>query len=193
MSRCSSDPPGWQPWSAPCARALRARDRQYQLRQQLAEQENAAAALRESDRRKDEFLAVLAHELRNPLATIRTSLHLMREASDDAQAMPKLRSRVERQVEIIVRLVDDLLEVSRITRGRSSSGENALDLSAVLAGAIESSRPAIEEAGHKLILDVRGEPLPVDADPLRLAQVFANLLNNAAKYTDRGGSIRISA
>jgi signal transduction histidine kinase len=173
--------------------ALRARERQYQLRERLADQESTNAALRESDRRKNEFLAVLAHELRNPLATIHSSLHLIREASEDVEAVSKLRSRVERQVEIIVRLVDDLIEVSRITRGKIELRRELLDLSAVLALAIESSRLAIEEAGHKLILEVPGEPLPVEADPMRLAQVFANLLNNAARYTDRGGNIRIAA
>jgi len=169
--------------------ALRARQRQYELRGHLAEHERTAASLREVDRRKDEFLAMLAHELRNPLAPIRNSLYLLREAGDDRLAIDAVRARMERQVDIIVRLVDDLLEVSRITRGQIELRPESIDLAAVLDAAVETSRPAIDSAGHELRLSVPPGALGVRGDPVRLAQVFANLLNNAAKYTDRGGRI----
>lgn len=173
--------------------ALRARARQYQIRDNLAELERAAATLREVDRRKDEFLAMLAHELRNPLAPIRNSLELLRSADTDPLAIATLRARMDRQVDIIVRLVDDLLEVSRMTRGQIELRPERVDLAVVLDSAVETARPVIDEAGHELILSLPSGPLPVEADPLRLAQVFANLFNNAAKYTDRGGRIAVTA
>ena len=172
--------------------ALRARQRQYELRGHLAEHERAAASLREIDRRKDEFLAMLAHELRNPLAPIRNSLYLLREAGDDRLAIDTVRARMERQVDIIVRLVDDLLEVSRITRGQIELRPEDVDLATVLDAAMETSRPAIESAGHELRLSTPPGALALRGDPVRLAQVFANLLNNAAKYTDRGGRIDLT-
>lgn len=147
------------------------------------------AQLREADRRKDEFLAVLAHELRNPLAPIANALHLLRLSDDLDPTTEHVREIMERQVNLMVRLVDDLLEVSRITRGKVELRKERVDLVAVVGNAVETSRPAIDAAGHQLAISMPAEELPLDADPVRLAQVIANLLNNAAKYTPHGGQI----
>ena len=147
------------------------------------------AALREADRRKDEFLAILAHELRNPLAPIRNSLHLLRLIGQPDQEATELTELMERQVNHMVRLVDDLLEVSRITRGKIELRRELVEVAAVVRSAVETSRPLIEAAGHELVLSLPSEPLALHGDPVRLAQIFANLLNNAAKYTDAGGRI----
>jgi PAS domain S-box-containing protein len=146
-------------------------------------------ALRDADRRKDEFLATLAHELRNPLAPIRSSLQVLREvaAAGDVCAM------LERQVDQMVRLVEDLLEVSRITRGRVELRRERVDLASVLRAALETSRPAIDAGGHAFALSLPDEALAVEADPVRLAQVFVNLLDNAAKYTPDGGHVALGA
>ncbi len=149
--------------------------------------------LREADRRKDEFLAVLAHELRNPLAPIRTGLELMRLAGDDSTAIEEVRTTMERQSQQMVRLIDDLLDVSRITRGAVDLRKSRVELAAVVESAIETSRPLIEEMAHKLDVTVPKQPIVLEADPTRLAQVISNLLNNAAKYTPRGGSVSVSA
>ena len=146
------------------------------------------AALREADRRKDEFLAILAHELRNPLAPIRNALHLLRVASDRVSA-ERMHAMLDRQVNHMVRLLDELLEVSRISRGVIDLQRRRLDLGAVIGDAVESSRPAIEQGRHTLEVALSPETLCVHGDPLRLAQVLANLLNNAARYTDPGGRI----
>ena len=165
--------------------ALRARDRQYQVRAALEERELA-------DQRKDQFLATLAHELRNPLAPLRNSLAILRLANAGAAESP-ICEMMERQVNHMVRLVDDLMEVSRITRGKIELRKENIDLGAVISAAIETSRPLIDAAKHDLQVALPEEPLFLDADAVRLAQVFANLLNNAAKYTDPGGKIRIEA
>jgi signal transduction histidine kinase len=165
--------------------ALRARERQYQTRAHLSERE-------EANQRKDEFLATLAHELRNPLAPIRNSVSLLR-LSNGAVPSPELWEMMDRQVSHMVRLVDDLMEVSRITRGKIDLRKARVDLAAVINAALETSRPLIEAARHQLTVELPGEPLPLEADAVRLAQVFANLLNNAAKYTDAGGRIAIAA
>ena len=148
--------------------------------------------LREVDRRKDEFLATLAHELRNPLAPIRNSLHVLRLAPDPAQTA-RVHEMIERQVNHLIRLVDDLLEVSRITRGKIELRRERIELAEVVRAAVETSRPAIERAQPP----ARGrrcppEPLVLDADGVRLAQVVANLLNNAAKYTEERGTIWVT-
>ncbi|WP_438021853.1 GAF domain-containing protein [Sorangium sp. So ce233] len=148
--------------------------------------------LRDQDRRKDEFLATLAHELRNPLAPIRTGLEILHVAGSGEQAR-KILDMMERQVGHMVRMVDDLLDVSRITRGKVELRRERVDLRSVLNGALETSRPLIEAAAHELAVRLPAEPLLLDADPTRLAQVFANLLNNAAKYTPGGGVIRLAA
>ncbi|MBL8826855.1 MAG: PAS domain S-box protein [Planctomycetaceae bacterium] len=147
------------------------------------------AQLRESDRRKDEFLAMLAHELRNPLAPISNSLHLLRLSTDLPPVVESVRDIMERQVNHMVRLVDDLLEVSRITRGKIELRKERVDLAAVISSAVETSRPAIDAAGHQLAISLPPQPMMLDADLVRLAQVIANLLNNAAKYTNHGGQI----
>jgi two-component system CheB/CheR fusion protein len=149
----------------------------------------AEEALREADRRKDEFLATLAHELRNPLAPIRSSLEVLREIAD----APDVYAMLERQVDQMVRLVEDLLEVSRITRGRVELRREAVELADVLRAALETSRPALEAGHHDFELSLPDEPLVVDADPVRLAQVFVNLLDNAAKYTPDGGHVALGA
>jgi len=149
--------------------------------------------LRESDRRKDEFLATLAHELRNPLAPIRNSIHVMRLAEHDRAPIDGSRAMIERQVQQMVRLVDDLLDLSRISRGQIDLRTEPVELATVLTSAVETSRPLIEQSGHELEVTLPQEPIPLVADPTRMAQVFSNLLNNSAKYTDRGGHIWLSA
>jgi PAS domain S-box-containing protein len=152
----------------------------------------AEHALREADRRKDEFLATLAHELRNPLAPIRNGLQLMRFAGSDPGAAAPILEMFERQVNHLVRLVDDLMEVARVTRGRIELRKETVDLGAMLKSAIETSRPLIEAAHHELTVSVPDEPVALIADPVRLAQIIANLLNNAAKYTEEGGRIALA-
>jgi len=147
---------------------------------------------RESDRQKDEFLAVLAHELRNPLAPIRTALQLIRLAPEDRSRRDRACDVMDRQIHQMVRLVDDLLDVSRITRGKIELRREAQELSAIIQRAVETSRPMIEAGGHELTVTFSREPIYLDSDPTRLAQVFSNLLNNAAKYTPRGGRISIT-
>ncbi|HJT77645.1 MAG TPA: ATP-binding protein, partial [Gemmataceae bacterium] len=149
--------------------------------------------LREADRRKDEFLATLAHELRNPLAPIRNALHVLRLAGNSAGALEQARGMMERQVAQMVRLIDDLLDVSRISRGRLELRKERAELADVVHAAVETARPLIEAAGHALTVDLPAGPVPLEADPTRLAQVVANLLNNAAKYTDPGGRIALAA
>jgi signal transduction histidine kinase/CheY-like chemotaxis protein len=169
--------------------ALRARRRQYQIREHLAERERAEEELRANDRRKDEFLAVLAHELRNPLAPIRNSLHILQLSRHTDPAAVRVAQMMERQVNHMVRLVDDLMEVSRITRGKIELRKVPVEAAAVVRSAVETSRPLLDAAGHELVLSLPPEPITLDGDPVRLAQILANLLNNAAKYTDAGGHI----
>ena len=159
----------------------------------ITERKQAELALRDVDRRKDEFLAILAHELRNPLAPIRNSLHILRLTSQHDPVGERVGDMMDRQVSHMVRLVDDLLEVSRITSGKIALRKERVDLAAVVKNSVETSRPLIEAVEHHLMLAFPAEPLIVDGDPIRLAQVFANLLNNSAKYTDAGGEIRITA
>ena len=173
--------------------AVRARERQYQIRDYLLERERTEAALKEADRRKDEFLAILAHELRNPLAPIRNSLHLLRSSTGRDRQSNQLGEMLERQVGYMVRLIDDLLEVSRISRGKIELRKELVEVAALLRNALETSRPIIDSAGHRLSLSIPAESLIVEGDPVRLTQVLANLLNNAAKYTDAGGEIWLSA
>ena len=169
--------------------AIRARRRQYQIRDQLDELQRAEVQLRDTDRRKDEFLATLAHELRNPLAPIRNALQIMHLTPDDKPSREQARRMMERQLGQMVRLIDDLLDVSRITRGKLELRKERVELAAVIGTAIDTSRPLVEDAGHELDVSLPTDPVYLDADPVRLAQVFSNLLNNAAKYTERGGRI----
>jgi signal transduction histidine kinase len=149
-------------------------------------------ALREADRRKDEFLAMLGHELRNPLAPISNALETLRLGAGGIDAAP-LHAMMQRQVKHMIRLVDDLTEVSRLSRGKIELRRTRMDLGAALREAIETSRPLIDAAGHRLHLELPPAALIIDADPVRIAQVFTNLLNNAARYTPRGGDIWIEA
>jgi signal transduction histidine kinase/ActR/RegA family two-component response regulator len=157
-------------------------------RQRLAE-----IALRDADRRKDEFLATLSHELRNPLAPMRTAIEIMRVARGDADLVEKARTTLERQLHQLVRLTDDLLDVSRITHDKVELRRERIDLRAVLQASVESMRPTIDSHEHTLTLDLPKEPLWANADFARLAQAFSNLLSNAAKYTPRGGRIHVAA
>jgi signal transduction histidine kinase/ActR/RegA family two-component response regulator len=146
-------------------------------------------ALREADRRKDEFLAMLAHELRNPLAPISNAVHLLRMVRPADPMLVNGYNMIERQVTHLVRLVDDLLDVSRVSRGKITLQKMGLDLAAVVQQAVETSRPQIDARRHQLTVRLPPEPVPVEGDFIRLAQVVSNLLNNAAKYTDEGGQI----
>ncbi len=156
------------------------------------EREQLVARLREQDQRKDEFLATLAHELRNPLAPIRNGLQIMRLAQGDAAATERVRSMMERQLGQMVHLIDDLLDLSRISRGQIDLRKERIELAEAIAQAVETSRPSIEQAGHELLIELPPDPIHIDGDLTRLAQVFSNLLNNAAKYTERGGRIRLA-
>jgi PAS domain S-box-containing protein len=150
------------------------------------------AALREADRRKDEFLAVLAHELRNPLAPLRNGLQVLRLSADPA-AQEETREMMDRQLAQMVRLIDDLLDVSRISRNKLELRKARLPLAAVVENAVETARPLLDAKGHSLAVTLPPEPVYLDADLTRLAQVFWNLLHNAAKYTDPGGRIELTA
>lgn len=145
----------------------------------------------EADRRKDEFIATLAHELRNPLAPIRTGLEILRRVGELPPAASRTRDMMERQLAHLVRLVDDLLDVSRVSRGRLELRFEPVTLDRVLADALEASQPAIDAAGQQLVLDLPPAPLAVRGDLTRLAQVFGNLVNNAGKYTPAGGRIEV--
>jgi signal transduction histidine kinase len=169
--------------------ALRARDRQYQIRGHLEERERTADSLRAADQRKDEFLATLGHELRNPLAPLLTGLQLLKNANIQDQAIQRITAVMERQVSHLVTLVNDLLEVSRITRGVIELHRGPLDLNFVVESAIDASRPVVEAAGHTLTVELPERPVTISGDQVRLAQVFTNLLTNAAKYTNAGGQI----
>jgi signal transduction histidine kinase/CheY-like chemotaxis protein len=173
--------------------ALKSRARQYEVRLHLLERQRTEEALREADRRKDEFIATLAHELRNPLAPIQNSLHILRLAAPADLALKQIQETLERQTDLLVRLVDDLLEVSRITQGKIELRLAVVDLAAVIRQAIEISCPAIQHYEHRLEVALPSEPLLVYGDAARLSQVFCNLLNNAAKYTHAGGRISIAA
>ncbi len=150
-------------------------------------------ALRETDRRKDEFLATLAHELRNPLAPIRNSLQILKTPDVDAPTVERSLEMMERQVEQLVRLVDDLMDVSRVMRGRIELRRERIELSAVVARAIETVQPLIDAHRQRLTLQVSDDSLPIEVDQLRMAQVVGNLLTNAAKYTELGGRIDVNA
>ncbi len=150
-------------------------------------------ALREADRRKDEFLATLAHELRNPLAPIRNALQILKMPRVDVETAARSRDMMERQVHHLVRLVDDLLDVSRVMRGKIELRRERVELASVVARAVETVQPLVDAQGHELSVRLPQESLPLDADPVRLTQVVGNLLTNAAKYTERGGRICVTA
>lgn len=166
----------------------------YRQRQQLAQQRDElkayADALTEADRRKDEFLAVLAHELRNPLAPIRNGLQIMRMSQPNVN--DDIREMMDRQVTHLVRLIDDLLDVSRVSQGKIDLRKKPVTIQSVLQAAVEASMPLIQAGHHQLILDIPERLLWIDADITRISQVISNLLNNSAKYTPEGGQIRLS-
>jgi signal transduction histidine kinase len=172
--------------------AVRARERQYQIRGYLDERARTEETLRAADQRKDEFLATLGHELRNPLAPLLSGLHLLRTLDVEDARLRRVTVVMERQVMHLVRLVDDLLEVSRITRGLIEVRRDAVDLATVVRDAVEATRPVIDAANHQIEVEIPDQPVPVWGDPVRLTQVFANLLTNAAKYTNAGGRIHLS-
>jgi PAS domain S-box-containing protein len=158
----------------------------------ITEQRVAVEALKEADRRKDEFLALLAHELRNPLAPLRNGLQVMR-LSGDPGIIARTRDMMDRQLSHMVRLIDDLLDVSRISRNKIELRRTRVLLADVISSAVETARPELEAAGHELSVALPPEPIHLDADLTRLAQVFGNLLNNSAKYTEQGGRIWLTA
>jgi signal transduction histidine kinase len=166
--------------------ALRERDRQYELRRLLAE-------LREADHRKDVFLAMLAHELRNPLAPIRNASQIFRLAARSDATLERAADIVGRQVALLARLVDDLLDVSRISQGKVQLRRQRFDLRESISQAVETVHSLVSERRQSLRLRLPATPLMVEADPARITQVVGNLLNNAAKYTPEAGEIRVAA
>jgi signal transduction histidine kinase/ActR/RegA family two-component response regulator len=161
------------------------------LLQESSDRAAAEAALRVADRRKDEFLAILAHELRNPLAPITNALAILHRAPLDAKLV-QLREMMERQLRQLVRLVDDLLDVSRITTGKLVLRRDVVDLLELVRNAADTVKPLLDSRSHRLTLDLPTEPILMHADGVRLSQVISNLLNNAAKYTEPGGRIEVA-
>ena len=172
--------------------ALHARHNQYILRDLLQERETLVDLLRHEARVKNEFLAILAHELRNPLAPIRTGLQILRLAQPGKPTTQTLEM-MDRQVRHLVRLIDDLLDISRITRGKLELKKQKTPLTLLLSNAVESSKPLLDSGKHTLTISAPEELVTLDVDPIRLAQVISNLLNNAAKYTPSGGAITLTA
>ncbi len=162
-------------------------------RQLEGELRRRTEALLEADRRKDEFLAMLAHELRNPLAPIRNSLESLKLKFAEDPKLAQAGGVMERQVAHLVRLIDDLMDVSRITRGKFELRKERIDLSVVLRRAVEAARPFLDTRQHRLEISLPGEEVVLEADPSRVEQIVANLLINAAKYTPPGGHVRLSA
>jgi signal transduction histidine kinase len=173
-------------------RAAELQDANQTLEREMTVRQEAEQALRLADRRKDEFLATLAHELRNPLAPIRTGLDILRINPNDVAAGQRARAIMERQLRQMVRLVDDLLDVSRINTGKLTIKQEPVELQTVLGEAVETVKPLIDQMGHRLTLQLPPQPLPVMGDPTRLAQILSNLLNNAAKYSNRGSQITLA-
>ncbi len=158
----------------------------------ITERRQAEDLLRQSDRRKSEFLALLSHELRNPLAPLRNGLAVLRLAANNPAAAEQTLSMMERQLGQLTHLIDDLLDLTRITRGKIVLRRERVALQAAVRDAVESCQPLFEEQGHQFTLDAPEQPLFVEGDATRLAQIFANLLDNAAKYTDHGGHILLA-
>ncbi len=166
--------------------------RELEQRMQEERQRWEAQALREENQRKDEFLAVLAHELRNPLSPLVTGLELIKCYDIQHDGLDRVRESMERQVRHLIRLVDDLLDVSRISRGKITLRLEPVELGRVLHQAVESAEPLLGERHHQLVVEQCDEDLVLNGDQVRLTQVFANLLHNAARYTDPGGRIEVS-
>ncbi len=159
----------------------------------VAELQSRAEALAEADRRKDEFLAMLAHELRNPLVPIMTGLKTFQMVDPKTPKLQRARDAMERQVRHMVRLVDDLLDVSRVTAGKIELRKDLVDVAAIVQQAVQTSQPLMAEKQHELAISLPSERLELIVDPARLAQIISNLLSNAAKYTDNGGRIELTA
>jgi PAS domain S-box-containing protein len=159
----------------------------------VTERRRAEKALKEADKKKDEFLAILAHELRNPLVPIRNGLNVLKLAGNDADTAEDARAMMDQALTQMVRLVDDLLDASRITTGKLQLRKERVELAAVVRSAVETTRPLMDEHGHKLTVTLPSTPILLDADATRLAQVLSNLLNNAAKYSDKDGHITLTA
>ncbi|HEV8068419.1 MAG TPA: PAS domain S-box protein [Planctomycetaceae bacterium] len=159
----------------------------------ITDRKRVDKALEEANQRKDQFIALLAHELRNPLAPLRNGLQVIRLAGTDASAVAQARDMMDRQLGHMVRLIDDLLDISRVSQNKMELRRSRVLLKDVISSAVETARPAIEEAGHEFTISLPPEPVYLDADLTRLAQVFSNLLNNSAKYTERGGRILLAA
>ena len=159
----------------------------------ISDRKLAEDALKEADRSKNEFLATLAHELRNPLAPIRAAVKILQLKSKPTSELKSALEVIERQTRQMTRLIDDLLDIARITSNKMELRRERIELSAVLDAAVETSRPLIEQRGQKLIVKAPPAPIHVDGNMVRLAQVISNLLNNAAKYTERGGRIWLTA
>ena len=175
--------------------AVAQRSAEVELERKVAKRTEELAkandALIDADRRKDEFLSTLGHELRNPLAPILNALEIIRLNGHNAESVSKQRERLERQIRQMVRLVDDLLDVSRITTGKLRLTTEPTTLQDVLESALDVSRPLIERARLSLAVNLPSEAISLEADRLRLAQVFSNLLNNSAKYTEPGGRVSV--
>ena len=163
------------------------------LQSEIAERARIAQALKEADRHKDEFLAMLAHELRNPLAPIHNAIELMRMKPLDDPQLNWARDVIARQLTSLTRLVDDLLDVSRITRGKINLTRQVVELEGLISRAVETVHPLLDERGHQLTLELPEAGVTVFGDPTRLTQAIANVLGNAAKYTDKGGQISLTA
>ncbi|MDB6163236.1 MAG: chemotaxis protein methyltransferase CheR [Xanthomonadaceae bacterium] len=186
--------------SVACQWLHNARDRASRMRADINELQRMednlrqlAADLSEAGRRKDRFLATLSHELRNPLAPIRNALELIKRANSNPDTIELARAAMERQLLQMVRLVDDLLDVSRITRDKLELRREIVTLQSVLDNAMEAAQPCIAEHGHRLSVSLPPQTVWLSADPARMAQVFSNLLNNAAKYTNHGGTLELIA
>lgn len=159
----------------------------------VTQQRYAERELRNANQRKDEFLATLAHELRNPLAPIRNSLEILKQFDGSSEIVRGAHATMDRQLRQMVRLVDDLLDVSRISRGKLELRRQQVDLSSILSHSLETCRPLADCAGHRVTVTLPDNPAFVDADSVRLSQVFANLLNNACKFTEPGGHVELQA
>jgi CheY-like chemotaxis protein len=161
--------------------------------QDISAQKALEAELRDADRQKDAFLATLSHELRNPLAPIRTAVQILGTPELDADRFERARDVIQRQVSNMARLLDDLLDLARITKGKIVLRKERVSLRSVVDSAVETARPLLESRDHRLLVDLPTATVELDADPLRLSQVLSNLLTNAAKYTDPGGSVVVGA
>ena len=162
-------------------------------RKRLEDQLRAhASELAKADTRKNEFLAMLGHELRNPLAPIRNAVKIMKQRGSEDPALCWARDVIDHQIKQLSQLVDDLLEISRVTRGKVRLQKEVVDVAVIVAYAVETSRPVIDANRHRLSIALPPGPIQIDADAVRMAQVLSNLLNNAAKYTEEGGHIRMA-